>query len=233
MPFPLINIIKEKEGYVLRHLLISIVALLVVTQICWASPTGLNNISTADVVPEKVLVLQSYSDFGEDNKPDHFIGFKYGLIKNLEVGLDGRIFPEADLEEWVKGQIKYRFEFNETTAVSAGVANLGDRARLGWEDYYLVFTHNFGFLRAHLGGTVQRDNEGGFAGLDKTFKLFDRDFTLRTDIIETNDSHDITNSVGFMYDLGNNIIFESWVSFPGQSGKENVSTIKLNYVIKF
>lgn len=221
------------EETMFKYFLALMIVPMFIVQVCWASPTGLNNISTADVVPEKVLVLQAYSEFGEDNKPDHFIGFKYGLIKNLEVGFDGRVFPEADLEEWAKGQIKYRIEFNDKTALSAGIANLGDRARLGWEDYYLVFTHDFGFLRAHLGGTLQRDNEGGFAGLDKTFKIFEKDFTLRTDIIETNDSHDITNSVGFIYDLGHNFLFESWVSFPSQSGKENVTTVKLNYVITF
>lgn len=33
----------------------------------WATATGLNNIPTADVVPEKVLVFQTIGDFGNDN----------------------------------------------------------------------------------------------------------------------------------------------------------------------
>ena len=209
------------------------ILLWVTAQTSFATPTGLNNIPTADVVPEKVLVLQAITEAGKNNKPDYFTGFKYGLIKNLEVGLDGRIFPEPALEETLKGQIKYRFAFNEKMAVAFGVANLGDRARLGWEDYYLALSHDFNIIRVHIGGTLQRDNEGGFAGLDKTFSLFERDFTLRTDVIQTNDGHDITNSTGFIYDLGHNVLLESWVSFPTQSGKENVSTIKLNYVMKF
>lgn len=211
----------------------SFVLVVAVASTCWATPSGLNNIPTADVVPEKVLVLQAIVEVGEDNKPDYFTGFKYGLIKNVEIGLDGRIFPESALEETLKGQMKYRLELGEHSAVAAGVANLGDRAKLGWEDYYLVLTHDLGFLRAHVGGTLQRDNEGAFAGLDKTFQLFERDFTLRADVIETNDSHDITNSVGFIYDLGHNILIESWVSLPTQSGKEEVSTIKLDYIIEF
>ncbi len=193
----------------------------------------MNNIPTADVVPEKTLVFQGIVEVGEDNKPDWFTGFKYGLIENLEVGLDGRIFPESNLEETLKGQIKYRVPFNEKTAMAIGAANLGDRARLGWEDYYLAFSHDFEFFRFHIGGTLQRDNEGGFAGLDKAFSLWERDLTLRTDIIQTNDGHDITNSAGFIYDLGHNVLLESWLSFPTQSGKENVSTIKLNYVLEF
>ncbi len=63
-----------------------------VTVPVWATSTGLNNIPTADVVPEKVLVFQYFGNIADDNKPDHFTGFKYGLMKNVEIGLDGRIF---------------------------------------------------------------------------------------------------------------------------------------------
>ena len=117
--------------------------------------------------------------------------------------------------------------------MAAGIANLGDRARLGWEDYYLALSHDFDIFRLHLGGTFQRDNEGGFAGADKTFQLWERNLTLRTDIVQTNERHDVTGSAGFIYDFGNNILLESWISFPSQSGKENTATVKLNYVISF
>jgi len=43
----------------------------------FATATGLNNIPTADVVPEKVLVLQYYGNFASGAGPDHFLGFKY------------------------------------------------------------------------------------------------------------------------------------------------------------
>ncbi|MFH1854713.1 MAG: hypothetical protein ABH815_05315 [Candidatus Omnitrophota bacterium] len=207
--------------------------LLLSAQYSWATPTGLNNISTADVVPEEVLVLQAFVEIGKDNKPDYFTGFKFGLLKNLEIGLDGRVFPEPILEETLKAQAKYRFELSDSIALSLGIANLGDRARLGWEDYYIVLTQDLDFIRVHLGGTVQRDNEGVFAGLDKTVKLLEKDLTLRSDIIQTNDSHDVTASAGFIYDLGYNILFEAWMSFPTQSGKENIFTVKFDYVIKF
>lgn len=216
-----------------RSISIFILFSLLGAQYCWATPTGLNNISTADVVPEKLLALQVWTEVGEDNKPDYFTGFKYSPVKNLEIGLDGRIFPEAGLEETVEAQAKYRFELSDSTSMAVGVANLGDRARLGWEDYYLAFTQDLVFFRAHLGGTAQRDNEGVFAGLDKTLKFLERDFMLRTDIIQANDGHDMTASAGFIYDLGHNFLVESWASFPTQSGKEDVFTIKLDYVIKF
>jgi hypothetical protein len=154
-------------------------------------------------------------------------------VQNLEVGLDGRIFPEPGAEETLKAQAKYRFELQEDTTLSLGIANLGDRDRLGWEDYYMVLTHEFQFLRVHVGGTAQRDNEGAFAGIDKTVEFLEKDLTFRSDIIQTNDGHDVTVSAGFIYDLGHDFLVESWMSFPSQSGVEDVVTLKFNYVVKF
>ncbi len=42
------------------------------------------------------MVFQYFSELGNDNISDHFTGFKYGLMKNLEVGLnDESIVPET------------------------------------------------------------------------------------------------------------------------------------------
>lgn len=199
----------------------------------FATPTGLNNIPTADIVPEKTLCLQVFADYGKDNKPDYFTGFKYGLIENLEIGLDGRIFPEAALEETITAQVKYGLGLTEKLSASIGVANVGDHAETGWEDPYAVITYDLDLLRAHLGGSLQRNDEGFFAGLDKTISFFEKDLTLRTDIIQTNDADDAIISTGFIYDLGHNVLLESWVSFPTESGKEEIVIIKLDYVIKF
>jgi hypothetical protein len=37
--------------------------------------SGLNNIPTADTPPNLTLVLQEFSSFGADRKPDHIAGF--------------------------------------------------------------------------------------------------------------------------------------------------------------
>ncbi len=52
-------------------------------------------------------------------------------------------------------------------------------------------------------------------------------------IFENNEQHNSTVSVGFIYDIGHNFLVESWMSFPSERGKEDVLTVKLNYVIKF
>lgn len=225
----------KKESIKMKNYVIGLIMLIIssITTNSWASPSGLNNIPTADTVSAKTLVWQFYTDVAKASKPDYSTGFKYGLIENLEIGLDGRIFAEPAREETLKGQVKYRIEATDKLSLALGIANFGDRARNGWEDYYLACTYDTAFLRLHAGGTLQRDNEGGFAGLDKTINFLNRDFTLRSDIIQTNDSHDLTASVGFMYDLGYNFILENWVSFPTESGREDVVTLKLNYVIDF
>ena len=74
-----------------KGLLYSFAWVLFAAQVCWATPSGLNNIPTADVVPEKTLVFQGFAEVGKDNKPDWFAGFKYGLIENLEVGSKPRL----------------------------------------------------------------------------------------------------------------------------------------------
>jgi len=198
-----------------------------------ASPSGLNNIPTADVVPEKILVLQGYGHLAHGSRPDWWGGFKFGPLRNLEIGFDGQLNPDPSSEGALVGQFKYRVQPLENTAVAAGVANLGDKSRSGEIDYYAVVSQDLNYLRVHLGATFQRDNEGIFAGLDSTFPMFDRDFTLRTDLRQTNERDDLLGSLGFMYDLGWNFIVETWGSFPSQGGSENILTLKLNYVIKF
>ena len=179
-----------------------------------ATPSGLNNIPTADVVPQKVFVLQAFMDIGKDNKPEYFTGFKCSPMENLEIGLDGRIFPESTLEETITFQGKYRLKLLDQVGLAIGVSNVGDHAKSGWENPYAVISYDADLFRAHFGGTLQRDNEGFFTGLDKTIAIYQRDLTLRADIIQTNDAHDVTYSAGFIYDLGHNLLIESWISFP-------------------
>lgn len=217
----------------MKKLIVCVILCFLITVPVWATSTGLNNIPTADVVPMNVLVFQYYNNMSHNSKTSHFTGFKYGPMKNVEVGLDGRVFPDKSSSENLVGQAKIRFEVSDDLALALGVSNLGDRDKAGNESPYSVLSYDANWFRVHFGGTTQNDNEGFFAGIDKTFTFFDRDLTLRSDIIQTNDQRDTTASAGFIYDLGSNFLLESWMSFPSESGMEDVLTIKLNYVIKF
>src|SRR5438876_7687736 len=44
-----------------------------------ASSSGLNNIPTADTAPNLTLVVQEYSTYGAQRRPDHIAGFKFGI----------------------------------------------------------------------------------------------------------------------------------------------------------
>ncbi len=199
----------------------------------FASPSGLNNIPTADVVPQHVLVLQGYGFMAEGSRADWWGGFKAGPLKNLEVGIDGQLNADPFSDGALAGQFKYRYQPLDGTALAAGMANIGDTDRSGEIDYYAVVSQDLKYLRAHLGATFQKDNEGIFAGLDSTFPLFERDLTLRTDLRQTNGRDDLLGSLGFMYELGWNFILETWGSFPTQNDAEKTLTLKLNYVIEF
>jgi hypothetical protein len=198
-----------------------------------ATPTGLNNIPTADVVPEQTLVFQAFGNFSGSTRPDVWAGFKYGLLTNLEIGFDGQVNPDPSDEGALAGQANYRFTIGDSSALGVGVANIGDEDRNGEVDYYAVFSQDLGAVRLHLGGTLQQDNEGIFAGLDTTWPVFERDFTFRSDIRQTEERDEQLGSAGFIYDLGMNMLLEAWGSFPSRGGDEDVATVKLNYVIVF
>ncbi len=227
------NLNCRGKVFCVRCVLFVLFCIVLVQAAAFGSATGLNNIPTADVVPENVLVFQYWTNLGSDNVPDHFTGFKYGLMKNVEIGLDGQIFPERAKNETLVMQGKIRFDLDDKLAMAFGIADLGDRARAGKEFPYGVLSYDLGFMRTHFGGTTKDDNEGFFGGVDTTFKFLDRDFMFRADVLQVNNQNDTLSSVGFIYDLGSNFLIESWVSFPSETGKQDFVTIKLNYVIKF
>jgi hypothetical protein len=119
--------------------------------VAFGSPSGLNNIPTADVAPHQVLVLQGYTSFGSDTQPTWFAGFKYGAAENIEVGIDGRLAGPGHSTDPAL-QLKYRFAVDPGTAIAVGVANLtADTGRNGDSFPYLVVSHDFGPLCGHAG----------------------------------------------------------------------------------
>ena len=201
----------------------------------WASPSGLNNIPTVDVAPKNVLVIQTWGNFADGSGPAYMAGFKYGLIADVEVGIDSRIDPGDGGP--LTGQVKWLLPLplEETPfSVLAGAANISDDSdKVGEVDPYIVSGIDLGVARASLGYSFQEDNNSLFAGLDKTLTLQDRDLVLRGDVRQTDDGDEWLASVGFLHVLPLNMVLESWISLPSESGAEDVLTVKLNYVIPF
>ncbi|MHC4720130.1 MAG: hypothetical protein ACYSYT_06615 [Planctomycetota bacterium] len=73
-----------------------------------ATSTGLNNIPTTDVVPENVLVFQTWGNFAGGEHPEQFVGFKYGLFKDMEFGVDWKANDQPHGHAML--QAKYAFD---------------------------------------------------------------------------------------------------------------------------
>jgi hypothetical protein len=205
-----------------------------------ASPSGLNNIPTADTAGHREGVIQWYSTFDDSDGEDHWAGFKtgfqpFGPDYRFEVGFDSHIAP-GDAGPFV---VQGKFAFQPWVGLPAfaiGTANLGlssdDRDDAGQAFSYAVMTHDFEYFRAHLGYGVQHHNDTLLLGFDKTVKLFDRDLMLRTDIRQIDDEDRWLASAGFLYLLHKNFALESWLSQPTEDGPTSV-TIKLDFIFRF
>lgn len=89
----------------------------------WASPTGLNNIPTADIVPRDLLVLQAW--VACDGDASWFTGLKFSPAERWEAGADDTVAGEGSAGAATL-QAKYRILVGEKAACALGVANLSD-----------------------------------------------------------------------------------------------------------
>ncbi len=219
----------------------------------WATSSGLNNIPTTEIVPENILVFQTWGNFAGGERPEQFVGFKYGLFKDIEIGIDSKANDRPHAHATF--QAKYAFDIDgDVLRGVVGVADLSDnRAHNGYLFPYTAASLDLTDFTLHFGYAPQPHNEAFFGGIDKTVSFLDRNLKLRFDGIHINDKEDMKFSAGFLYELGRqtdsnnrpqsglaefldniskNIILESWVTMPSTGDKE-VYTVKLNYVIRF
>ncbi len=216
------------------------------------SSSGLNNIPTTDTVPKDILVLQSWLNSAHNTSPQQFIGFKYGLFKDLEIGVDWKANDVTHGHAML--QAKYAFDlYGDKLRGVLGFADLSDNREHNGDFFPFAATSlDLDVARLHFGYAPQPHNERFFAGIDKTFPFLGRNLQLKADAIQYNDKNDTLFSVGFLYELGapsgsetpqsglsqifnaitKNLVLESWVSLPDTSA-EDVYTVKLNYVIEF
>ncbi len=225
----------------LRYHLLTTLSLLALPLAALASPSGLNNIPTADTAPDLTPVIQTYTTFGADRKPDHTAGMKIGFgpwdkaafNSRFEAGIDGHFAPGSAGPAVF--QAKYSVQpWEDGPAMSLGSANLavtdGDRARGGQPFSYAVLTHDFKHFRLHGGYGLQYRGNSALLGIDKTFKVFDRDLMLRSDVVQIQDRRQWLASAGFLYAINKWLVWESWASFPTQTGKP-MFTLKLNFIL--
>jgi hypothetical protein len=215
-----------------------------------ATPSGLNNIPTADTTPMGTFVFQGFSTIGSDRDTDFNLGFKTGLEPDwikIELGAASHITPGKGGPFTVHGKAAVPFGEGLPT-VAAGVVNVAfdsdDRDRAGDEFFYGVVSQDFGWCRIHAGCGTQESEALPFFGIDKTFRaestpagkntaeVIGRElFTLRADAIRPT-SHDWLYSAGVLVPVCKFFVMEAWANFP-DNGDDVSVTLKANIVFSF
>ncbi len=234
-------------------LLIGTMCLFAVGHSAWASPSGLNNIPTTDVVPVKTAVIQTWLNMENNAQSQQFVGFKIGVLPGLEAGIDWKANDET--HGHAAFQAKYAFDLKDDWWKGVvGIANVTENRQHDGEVFpYAATSVDLEVLRLHFGYAPQPHNEAFFAGIDRTMLFLNRNLQLKADAIHMNDKKDVLFSAGFLYEFGpqdtdeepsmsgfrnildeitKNLVLEAWVSLPS-TGDEETYTVKLNYVIKF
>lgn len=207
-----------------------------------ASPSGLNNIPTTDTAPDLTPVLQVYSLWGAERKPDHSAGMKIGLGpwdgaalgSRFEAGVDAHYAP--DPAGPVTFQVKYALEpWEKGPALAIGSANLAPtsdyRDRSGQPFSYLMLSHRVkDWFRLHGGYGIQHNGNSALLGIERDFEVFGKPLTLRSDAVQIQNQHDWMASVGILYPLTGWAVLDSWANFPVDDGKPSFM-LKLNFVL--
>jgi hypothetical protein len=183
------------------YLLFVAFCILLVGRSAWGSPTGLNNIPTTDIVPENVLVFQTWGNYAGGERPEQFVGFKYGLFRDIEIGVDWKANDQPHGHAMF--QAKYGFDIEpDLLRAVVGFANLSDNREHNGEWFpYTATSLDLKSFRLHFGYAAQPHNERFFGGIDKTVSFLDRNLMLRFDGIHINDKEDMLFSAGFLYEL--------------------------------
>ena len=219
-----------------RHLVLAVS--LGTASAVFASRSGLNNVPTADTSAAGTGVVQAYSAFGEDRKPAFYSGARIGFLaweQPGEVGFDTRWAPGNTVPVYFNA--KWRTHGPASLpAFAAGVAGAAvrseDRRRLGQPQTYAVITHDVHVARLHGGYTVQAHNNALFFGLDRSWLVLQRKFTLRLDATQTQNRGQWLLSGGFTYKFTDRLNVELWQTKPNERGR-SYTTAKLGCAFKY
>ena len=146
-----------------------------------ATPSGLNNIPTADTTPQGTFVFQLFSTVGEGRDADLNYGFKTGLdfkLVKFEIGSAGHLYPGQGGPVTVHAKMAVPLG-DPLPTLAVGVANVAftesGRDRGGEPFVYFVASEDLKLFRVHAGVGYQDSNGDTdvqpFVGVDKTFKV--------------------------------------------------------------
>ncbi len=221
---------------------IILIAVLASVSPAFGTPTGLNNIPTADTVPHRTVAVQYFSSFGGANqfatsgpgKSSQWTGFKTGWDfkpLHLEWGLDSAL--GTGLSGPLLFQTKARFQPWDDGMFAIGVAGvaLTDKNRSADPFTYAMLWHDFHIARLHAGYGYQTNGCSFLFGVDRTWKLLGRNFNLNADLVQSRDQRGLITAVGAKYDLSKHIVLETWANFPDRDRASWIG--KINFVFTF
>lgn len=207
------------------------------------TPTGLNNIPTADTVGHRTVAVQAFSSFGNGvnqfaaNGPGQhsfWTGFKSGwefTPLRLEGGLDSPLGPGFSGPLFFQTKLAFTpWEDGDFAFGVAGVA-LTDTRRSGDPFTYAMIAHDFGIARLHLGYGITTRNNSVLLGIERTWKVLGNNLNLNADLVQTQNQTKWLPALGVKYHLGKHVVLESWANLPGEGAASFVG--KLNFVFAF
>ncbi len=210
-----------------------------------ASPSGLNNIPTADTCPEQTAVFQTWEGFGGGADSENWVGVKYGLFKNAEIGADWRTTGDPYREP--QFQAKYGVDIGEALPrLAVGIANVSASTdRNGDPMPYGVLTYGVrDWFRVHAGYGFEAHNEGAFGGIDRTFKVAGMNVMLCGDVIQSDERENALLAPGVKIGpaaddmqgvtgkILRHVAFETW-STLNTNGEAETYVAKLNLIVGF
>jgi hypothetical protein len=208
----------------------------------FGTPTGLNNIPTADTVSHRTVAVQYFNSFGganqfgaaEPGKPSQWVGFKtgwdfepvhveWGADSILGTGVSGPLFLQSKvrISPWTNGELALG-------VAGIAVTNIG---RAGDPFSYVMLAQDFGWARLHAGYGYQTNGSSCLFGIDRTWKIIGRNFNLNADLAQTRDQHGFITALGAKYEVAKCVLLETWGNFPDRDAVSFIT--KINFVFSF
>jgi hypothetical protein len=212
-----------------KYLGITLLLVVCVPLVVYASPSGLNNIPTADTCSPGVLVLQGYSGSSQGEKTSLFVGAKAGPAKDWEIGLDYQAAPEGATGPLVFQVKKAWWLEDGNLGLAVGVAGV----TTDWSEHkpfpYAVLTRKgTGADRYHVGFAPQADAKQWFIGYDHTLPC---KTMLRFDLVRNTDADTTMVSAGALVPMDFGAV-EGWVTRNDGNDCDSTSlTLKVDYAI--
>ncbi len=188
--------------------------------------SGLVLIPTTDTVTRGGYALNAEADSSltVPNVDTYILNTEYGVVDNVEAGIDFNLSPRADQRALLNAKYRFWHAPDGNTSLAIGVCNLEPHFEA---NPYLVGTHDFGPWRVHAGMMGDGRDYHPFVGFDAP--LNDRVLVM-ADLTEGADSY---GSVGVNITCTPTFAVLPALELPSAGGNDTRFTVQLIYTGTF